>query len=317
MMMRPSASDLAEALATRIDDLVPHLLPRARRSGGYFHVGSVDGEPGYSLYIHRRGERAGAWTDAAASQFGDALDLIAGVLRCDLREAMTWARRYLGIDDGKPWTPPPPAAQVLKLDHGARAAALDVWRGTEPLQGTPAERYLRNRGITIPIPASVRFHRRLRYPRSGLLLPALVAAVSGRDRLISGIQRVYITFDGRKAGVSDPKLTLGRLGNGAVRLAAAGEQLGLTEGLESGFSAMQMTGVPTWCALGTRLDAVAVPVTVTRLIIFGDDDEPGRRAADRACIAHERAGRTIEVRYPTRGKDFNDELLARAAGGAT
>lgn len=312
MTARPSASELAEALAARVDDVVAALLPAAKRSGNYWHCGSIAGEPGDSLYVRRHGERAGAWTDAATQEFGDALDLVAAVMRCDMREAMQWARRFLGIEDGRPWQPPPPPAEVVKIDHGARAAALEVWRGTELPQGTPAERYLRGRSITVPLPPSIRFHRALRYPRSGLLLPCLVAAVSGPDRLITAIQRIYITSDGKKAGVSDPKLTLGQLGNGAVRLAAATEQLGLAEGLETGLSAVQLYGVPVWAALGTRMDAVAVPDTVTALALFADNDEAGRRAAERAMAIHERQGRTIEVIYPPNNlKDFNDALLAR------
>jgi DNA primase len=309
MNAHPSASQLAEALAARIDELVPRLLPLARRRGAYWSIGNTDGEPGDSLYVRRHGERAGGWTDTATREFGDALDLVAVVLRLDLRGAMREARGFLGITDGKPWQPPPPSAEVIKIDHGLRAALLEIWRGTMLPQGTAAERYLRNRGITLPLPPSLRFHPRLHYPRSGLQKPCLVAAVSGPDRLITAIQRIYITGNGKKADVSNPKLTVGRLGNGAVRLGAASDRLGIAEGLETGLSAMQVFGVPVWCALGTRLDGVAIPDTVTVLAILADNDDPGRRAAERAVHAHERLGRTVEVRYPPHGlKDWNDAL---------
>jgi hypothetical protein len=128
------------------------------------------------------------------------------------------------------------------------------------------------------------------------------------------VQRIYLRLDGEgKAGVSDPKLTLGRMLNGACRLARAFETLGIAEGVETALSAMQLHGIPTWAACGSRMDAIAVPESVTRLVIFADNGAPGVRAAERAKAAHVHLRGVEIVHPPGTFKDFNDELRARAA----
>jgi putative DNA primase/helicase len=41
------------------------------------------------------------------------------------------------------------------------AAALAIWRSTVAASGTPVEAYLATRGLTLPLPPSLRFHRGL------------------------------------------------------------------------------------------------------------------------------------------------------------
>jgi hypothetical protein len=147
-------------------------------------------------------------------------------------------------------------------------------------------------------------------------LPALVAAIAWSEGKITAVHRTYLLPDGRgKADVSNPKMTLGRLRHGACRLAPAGRELGLAEGIETALSAMQLYRIPVWAACGSRMDAVAVPNEVERLIIFADNGEAGERAAERAAVAHERLGRRVAIVYPPPPyKDWNDMLRADAAG---
>ena len=58
-------------------------------------------------------------------------------------------------------------------------AALAIWRGSQSAEGTPVETYLRSRGLTIPVPPSIRFHAGLKHP-SGGVWPAMVALVTQR-----------------------------------------------------------------------------------------------------------------------------------------
>src|SRR5208282_3625574 len=106
-------ADLADALGRNIDAVVQRLLPVARRSGGFWHVGNLAGEPGGSLYVHRHGARAGKWTDAATDEYGDGLDLVWGALGTDLHGACEWAQSFLGLG-GNPSTMP------RRLDGQAR-----------------------------------------------------------------------------------------------------------------------------------------------------------------------------------------------------
>jgi hypothetical protein len=143
----------------------------------------------------------------------------------------------------------------------------------------------------------------------------LIAAMSGADHKVTAIQRIYLRSDGsEKADVEFPKKTLGCLRNGACRLGPAGRELGLSEGIETGLSAMELHRVPVWAACGSRMDAIAIPDEVERLIIFADNGEPGVRAAERAAARHARPGRSVEIKSPPAPfKDWNDVAKERTA----
>jgi putative DNA primase/helicase len=193
------------------------------------------------------------------------------------------------------------------------ACALEIWREARPIAATIAEVYLRSRGVVAPLPPSLRYHRSLRHKRTGLILPALVAGVSGADRHVIAIQRTFLKLDGSgKATVSDAKMSLGAMGRGAVRLAPAAEALGIAEGIETALSAAQIFALPVWASLGAeRLGRIELPSEVRHVIIFGDigSEAPAYKARDE----YRRQGRKAEVRFPTTGKDFNDQLCPRRA----
>src|SRR6476646_10542150 len=73
--------------------------------------------------------------------------------------------------------------------------ALAIWSHCRPAQGTLVERYLAARGITIPIPPTIRFHRGLRYP-GGSEWPCMVALVE-RAGVPVAIHRTFLERDGR------------------------------------------------------------------------------------------------------------------------
>lgn len=197
-----------------------------------------------------------------------------------------------------------------------RQAALDVWRQTKPAVGTVAQLYLENRGISDPPPMSVRYHPGLKHSGTGLLMPAMVAAICNLDRRITAVHRTYLAITGRKAEISGNKMALGPIGSASVHLAPAAAKLGIAEGIETALSAMQLFKVPVWCACGNWLEKVQVPAEVKGIVIFADRGDAGEQAAERAAEVHAAAGRYVEIKYPEIGDDFNDELRARAAGRA-
>jgi hypothetical protein len=78
---------------------------------------------------------------------------------------------------------------------------------------------------------------------------------------------------------------------------------------------MAMYQVPVWAACGSRLDQVAIPHLVEKLVIFGD--RGGEHIALKAAAAHERPGRKIAIVYPPEPhKDFNDILQAKLRAAA-
>ena len=131
--------------------------------------------------------------------------------------------------------------------------ALQIFSESVPANGTLAEAYLKGRGITCPIPPTIRFHPNLRQ-RPGILLPAMVALVSrGTDGKPVAIHRTFLTADGKeKAWCVPNKMMLGACAGGAVRLREASDSVMVGEGIETCLSAMQATSrTPLWAALST------------------------------------------------------------------
>jgi len=188
--------------------------------------------------------------------------------------------------------------------------ALAIWSDASA-PGEVVTAYLRSRGITIAIPPTIRQGAGLTLGRTPT--PTLVATLQAPDRRIIAVQQLRLTWEGRKAPVTLQRLTTGAMHDGAVRLCAAGDVLGLAEGVETALSAMQLSGVPVWAALGAeRLPLVRIPDTVRELHVFVDNDDPGRRAADRTAERWAKRGLTVKLRAPPDGlPDWNDFLQAR------
>ena len=200
-----------------------------------------------------------------------------------------------------PHTGPGPAPN---RDH-----ALEIWRATVPVENTLAEDYLRGRGITGPVPHTIRFHPGLKHTDTGLELPCLVAAVCNVERQITGIQRSYLTMDGRRAPVNRPKMALGTLTGGAVRLAPTTDRVWLTEGIEDGLALMQMMGEPAWAVLGTGgFKNVVLPDHIRQVILAPDGDDAGQAVIQEAAARLAGQGREVRAAKLPPGKDWCDLL---------
>ncbi len=194
--------------------------------------------------------------------------------------------------------------------------AIEIWHSARPAPGTVTTTYLRHRAITREIPVSIRDHPGLKHGPTGQNLPTMVGGVTGPDRKVIAIQRTFLRVDGRgKANVSQPKLTLGPMRDGAVRLGPVAAVLGIAEGVETGLSAMVLFAVPTWCSLSaSRLDRLWLPHEAVEIHIFADNGTAGHEAAERAAKAYQAQGRRVVVRFPPeRFGDFNDLLRAEFA----
>jgi putative DNA primase/helicase len=203
-------------------------------------------------------------------------------------------------------TPAPASADASKHQRIERARLL--WRNSPSSAGSPVEKYLRSRAITIAIPPTIRF-RQLKHP-TGAILPAMVAAVVTEADGIVAIHRTFLDWEGRKTKLDPVKAALGPIAGGAVRFASAGSTLVLCEGIETALSVLQATGLPTWAALGTsNLPHVELPDIVREVIIAADGDEPGERAARQSAQRFLSEGRRVRIARPAQpGNDFNDVL---------
>jgi hypothetical protein len=238
---------------------------------------------------------------------------------CTAEEVLDALRQRGLLEADRPtsaYRPPPPTpGPASEPAHEPDPIALKIWKTARPIAGTLTETYLtEHRGLLPPFPPTLRSSH-VHYPRAGLLLPAMVAAVQAPDRRVVAVQATFLRDrDGAKAPVSDPRRTTGALGAGAVRLAAAGPVLGLAEGVEDALSAISLTNVPTWACIGAgRMHVVTIPDEVRELHVFVDDDEPGRAAAERTTSRHTAEGRRVVLRLPPDGfKDWNDVAMEGA-----
>lgn len=199
-----------------------------------------------------------------------------------------------------------------------RQRALDLWDGGRPLAGTPADHYLQRRGIA-QLSSALRYHPRtpLGRGKQAMFRPAMIAALHERNHLVA-LQRTFLdTNEPRRArDLANPRRMLGKPGQGAVMLAPATDTLGLTEGIETALSAILLLDIPVWATLGNeRLAHIAIPDSVTRLILLPDNDRGGRIGAAKAMEAYATPGRKIEVLWPPKGfNDWNDVLRAGGKG---
>ena len=189
--------------------------------------------------------------------------------------------------------------------------ALEIWRRCVPAPGTLVSTYLRARGITIPVPPSLRYLAAAKHKPTGLILPAMVAGVQGPDGRVVAVHRTFLSRNGTaKASVSEPRMSLGPVAGGAVHLAKANGRLAVSEGVETGLSILQATGIPTWAALSaTNMANVILPQDIRDVILGPDGDEAGEAGAQEAAKRLVREGREVCIARPPLGEDFNDLLI--------
>jgi putative DNA primase/helicase len=215
---------------------------------------------------------------------------------------------------GHPW-PCKTEPSHVRDDSARTEIALHIWRTAMLAAGTPVEVYLQSRGIIIPPPTTLRFHRGIKHP-SGGVWPAMVALVTrGTDDTPLAVHRTFLARDGSgKAPVEPTKMMLGPCRGGALRLSSIGDRLMIAEGIETALSAMQATGHPAWAALSTSgLRALDLPKDVCDVIVLADGDDPGEAAARDCAWRWKREGRRVRIARPPQGLDFNDMLVDGAS----
>lgn len=319
--MDDCASDLARRLGRDAEAVCRHYLSNGRREGRYWLAGDVDNTRGRSLFVRLTGPEsgkgaAGKWTDAATGEHGDLLDLIAANQRLDsLRDVLEEARSFLRL----PRPEPPAREQRQPAPAGSPEAARRLWAISHPLAGTLAEEYLRTRGIAdLRNCANLRFHPRCWYrgdeddpaDRRRDAWPALIAAVRDGDGTLTGLNRTWLSPDGKdKAPVSTPRRAMGNLLGHGVRFGVANDVLGVGEGIETMLSLRQATPtLPMIAGLSANhLAALLLPSTVRRLYLVRDDDAAGRGAVASLATRAQEAG-IDTVPLDARLGDLNDDL---------
>jgi len=332
----PSYAEIAQALNQHAEAFSQHVLgiaPTTRRAGELrFHA---DGK----LRVRVSGARAGRWTNFAEGTRGDMIDLYMSRTGASKREAIAYAKHFLGIPDHGPAPaalPAPDLADAERKDAEERAkrlrAAAGIWRRAQPM-GEAQRGYLAGRGITLDLPPTVARGRAIPVadlPKMGIdpamcdgrPLDAIVLAATDADEEIRAVQQILLQ-DGRKARVPNVKRTNGVLGGVSVKLAPAGPTVVLAEGPETGMSVQQATGLPTWITLGvSNYTSAPIPAETREVLIAADLEDAGNgiAAALQAADHWERQGKEAGLLLPADPAsdakiDFNDVLQRDGAEG--
>ena len=188
-----------------------------------------------------------------------------------------------------------------------RAKAESLWKQSSPARTTLAQVYFNSRGITCPVPATLRFLT-ARDPHP----PTIIAAFGIPDEPEPGIldvgrmaiKDVHLTLlrpDGMgKADVENPKITLAPTSGLPIVVAPVNDNGGLAvaEGIEDALSVHQATGLGAWAAgTANRLPALGriVPTYVGVVTILVDDDDAGRNGAHTLAAVLTARGISVEL----------------------
>jgi DNA primase len=252
---------------------------------------------------------------------GDAIAFLMRADNLDFPEAVAKLADGQGAADA---AAPAVGAAVVRHDKTARhrRIAWHLWQDAGPIRGTPAEKYLRGRGLSPPPAPVLRFMARCWNRETGRQLPAILARVDDADGNFVAVHRTWLCADGSgKADLRDPKMSLGSRRGGAIRLAAAASLLAIAEGIEDALSVIVAAGIPAWSAVSkSGFGSLQLPAEVREVLIVADHDGngSGELAARRAGERWAGEGRRVRLWLSPRvGEDANNLLLKGEKGDVT
>jgi hypothetical protein len=128
----------------------------------------------------------------------------------------------------------------------------------------------------------------------------MVALVTDTDGVPVTVHRTYLTSDGRKAPVAEPKKLMAypsdRLVGGAIRLFPPTPALGVAEGIETALAVHRRTGMPVWSTVSAGLLARFEPPAGTSLVVvWADRDRSGTGEAAALTLRERLLKRGISV----------------------
>ena len=238
---------------------------------------------------------------------GDGFSLVMKVLNVDFKEAVSEIKKIIGTVDVLRQQPEKKASKALLRKIYTES--------TKVFEGDPVSLYLKNRGISV-LSEKLRYHPSCYEPETHTNVPAMLATYMLADGTAITIHRTFITLDGQKAKIVNPKKllpSLTEMAGGAIRLFEPTEGLlGVTEGIETALAVYESTGIPTWSLVSsTLMERFEPPKGIKHVMVFADRDAnyTGQKAA--YVLANRLAVRdkiTTEVYLPKDIGDFLDEL---------
>jgi hypothetical protein len=154
--------------------------------------------------------------------------------------------------------------------------------------------------------------------------PVMLGAVTDKDGKLLALHRTFITDDGYKAPVENPKKltsTSGTIAGASIKLRLPeiieGKlTLGVAEGIETALACWRGFQVPTWsCVSANGIKTFIWPPNLERLVIFADHDLSGVGQAAANALAARAGAAGLEVRIlvpTTAGADWLDVYQGEA-----
>ena len=238
---RYDLDEIVRRLRDTAEQWVPLHFPNGRRVGDEWRLANIRGDAPRkqgSCVITLKGEHAGDWIDFDGNAGGGPLSALEEATGLSGRDLFAHAAEILGWSPGAPSRQEP--ARAPKAERDSTREIAFILSHTHPIKDTPAAAFLRGRGLDIPDVADLKFHPDLTHWETKTGFPALIAVVHDHAGDIAAIHRTYLAIDGgdpnvvTKAAVSKPRMMLGKVAGGAVRLAEISEDgvLGLCEGID-------------------------------------------------------------------------------------
>jgi hypothetical protein len=280
----PPPPGLSAADVERLDTWMPEIAEEARsnlcdETNGSFRAGADRGlviNPGGTFY------------DFTASKGGrGAVELIQQLRGCDPIKAVTIAKEYLAQHPGtgslSGSVDVDEDAAIVEDDLRRTTEINEIWQAAQPIDGSPAETYLKSRGLD----PDRQDREQLRQLKNGLTGSVfMLAAITATDGALVGLQETLLTTDGKKADVKVVRRTMRGPHDWNVRgLVRFGNPRAKTvficEGVEDALStraagaeyAVALTGI-------ARLRRIDIPDHVEAIVLVRDDDAPGSPADD-------------------------------------
>jgi hypothetical protein len=177
-------------------------------------------------------------------------------------------------------------------EHAARQGikARWLWRRRKPIAGSPVETYLKKArcycgpllGTLGFLPPAKRDHHPAMMAAFGVPKEMEPGLVEIRDDEVQGVHLTLVKLDGSdKAGTDRDKIMIGPSSGWPIVLAPMNNLLGLAicEGIESGLSIYEATGLGVWAAGSAgRMPALAkeVPAYADCVTIVSEADQAGQ-----------------------------------------
>lgn len=302
---------LSEAAKAQAEAIFQDLLgPPTSKKGNRWRWGK---KGSFSATV--AGPKAGAWTDFESGEKGDLFELWAihalgmGSAKDDFPRVLRDLAERVGVRgeiteaqrERVRARQAQREAEAAREVEAAQARALGVTLAlhevAKPIEGTPAEAYLRSRGVGFtPPPSAAQFipagaATRAHVPYANL--PCLIVWARDASGRPTGGQLIILTADGRRAlgkdGTKLPKFSFGKLDGARVVIPATADtapsaealppSLFICEGPETSFTIAEATGGETWACLGAGNFASLELPTDRALVFCPDQDAPDSPAA--------------------------------------